>query len=76
MKKFGISDNLIIMDDDCFIGKKLEKNDFFYVQNGKIFPLIITSKFLKIDINKITQNFELYKIKAKNSKEEQNSDII
>ena len=27
MKKFGISDNIIIMDDDCFIGNKLEKDD-------------------------------------------------
>ena len=76
MKKFGISDNIIIMDDDCFIGKKLEKSDFFYAQNGNIFPLIITSKFLKIDKNKITESFEYYKIKAKNSKEEQNSDIF
>ena len=36
MKKFGISDNIIIMDDDYFIGKKLKKRDFFYVQNRKI----------------------------------------
>ena len=29
LKKFGISDNIIVMDDDCFIGNKLEKSDFF-----------------------------------------------
>ena len=76
MKEFGISDNIIIMDDDCFIGKKLKKSDFFYVKNGKVFPLIITSKFLKIDKLTVTKNFELYKNRAKNSKEEQNEDIF
>ena len=76
MKKFGISDNIIIMDDDCFIGKKLKKSDFFYVKHGKVFPLIITSKFLKINKLTIEKNFELYKTKAKNSKEEQNEDIF
>ena len=25
MKKFGISDNIIVMDDDCFVGRKLKK---------------------------------------------------
>ena len=49
MRKFGISDNIIIMDDDCFINKKLEKSDFFYVNNGKVYPLIVTSNFIKIN---------------------------
>ena len=76
MKKFGISDNIIIMDDDCFIGKKLDKKDFFYVQNHKVLPLIITSNFLKIDKITVKNYFDLYRIKAKNSKEEQNDDIF
>ena len=46
MKKFGISDNIIIMDDDCFIGNSLNKSDFFYVKNGKVVPLIINENFL------------------------------
>ena len=29
LKKFGISDNFILMDDDYFIGKELKKSDFF-----------------------------------------------
>ena len=29
MKKFGISENVIIMEDDCIIGDKLLKSDFF-----------------------------------------------
>ena len=56
MKKFGISDNFIAMDDDCFIGKKLQKKGFFYVENGKVLPYIITSKFLKINISRVSRN--------------------
>ena len=75
MKKFGISDNVIVMDDDCFIGKKLEKSDFFHVKNGKVVPSIITSIFLKLDKKIIEENCGIYKDKAKNSLEEQN-DVI
>ena len=56
MKKFGISNNIIVMDDDCFINEKLEKSDFFYVNNGKVVPSIITSEFQRI--NKI--NVHIY----------------
>ena len=76
MKKFGISDNIIIMDDDCFIGNKLDKKDFFYVKNGKVAPLITTSKFLKINKEEVVKKLEIYKKKAKLSKEEQNQDIF
>ena len=34
MKRFGISDNFIVMDDDYFIGAPLKKSDFFYVNNN------------------------------------------
>ena len=51
MKKYGISDNFIVMDDDCFIGKPLKKKDFFYIVNGKVTPLIISNLFLEIDNN-------------------------
>jgi hypothetical protein len=30
MEKFGLSKNFIYMDDDYFIGKPLNKSDFFY----------------------------------------------
>ena len=76
MKKFGISDNFIIMDDDYFIGKKLKKNDFFYVQYGKVIPLITCSQFFKIDKVTAQNNYYLYKLKAKMAKEEQNLDIF
>ena len=76
MKKFGISDNLIIMDDDCFIGTKLKKSDFFYIKQGKVLPAIISSIFLKIDKKSVQQNYELFQKKAEITKEEQNDDIF
>jgi len=49
LEKYGISDNFIAMDDDYFIGRPLNKTNFFYDINGKIKPLTITSKFTKIN---------------------------
>ena len=59
LKEFGLSNNFIAMDDDYFIGNKLSKNDFFYVKNGKILPVIPTDIFIKIDrkLLKIIANF-------------------
>ena len=76
IKKFGISDNVIVMDDDCFVGTKLSKNDFFYVDNGKVFPVIPTNNFILLDNKKIRKYYEMFRQKAKNSKEEQNGDIF
>ena len=76
LKKFGISDNIIIMDDDCFIGNKIEKSDFFYIKGGKVIPSIITSNFIKINEQSVKENRKLYEKKAKYSKEEQNNDVF
>ena len=76
MKKFGISDNFIVMDDDYFINHKRQKSDFFYVEDGKVVPLIITSKFLKIYRNISEIKLDFYKKRALNSREEQNYDIF
>ena len=76
MKEFGISDNIIVMDDDCFIGKKLEKSDFFHVKEGKVVPSIITSRLLKIDKRSVRKKCQFFKKKAKSSKKEQNKDIF
>ena len=74
MKKFNISDNFIIMDDDYFIGKKLKKSDFFYVENGKVVPSIVSTNFLKIEQKSVQENCELYEKKVKENKEEQGGD--
>ena len=76
MKEFGISDNFIVMDDDYFIGKRINKSDFFYVENGRVVPSIITTNFIKIERKKVKMNYDFYKYRAINSKEEQNDDIF
>ena len=76
MKEFGISDNFIVMDDDYFIGERLNKSDFFYVENGKVVPSIITSIFIQIEKQDVKKNYDFYKTLAINSKEEQNDDIF
>lgn len=76
MEKFGISDNFLMMDDDCFIGKKLKKTDFFDIENGKIVPSIITSNFLKISKDLVQEKYHFYNNLAKMSKEEQNYNIF
>ena len=76
MKDFGISDNFIVMDDDYFIGKRINKSDFFYVENGRVVPSIITTHFIQIERENVEMNYQFYKYKAKNSKEEQNNDIF
>lgn len=76
MKNFGISDNFIVMDDDCFIGRKLKKSDFFYVKDNNVVPAIISTKFLKIDKNTSQIKYDFYKAKALSSGKQQNSDIF
>ena len=49
MKKFGLSENFILMDDDYFIGKPLKKSDFFYEENGKVYPLSITGDYYELN---------------------------
>ena len=64
MKKFNISDNFIVMDDDYFIGQKLNKSDFFYVEKGKVVPSIIANQFHYQDMNSAKKNKNYYKKKA------------
>ena len=71
MKEFGISDNFIVMDDDCFIGKPLNKTDFFYVKNNKVVPLIINSKFHEIKKFEVEKKLlEYYEIIKKTNEEQ------
>lgn len=41
LKKFGVTNNFIYMNDDFFIGKSIKKSDFFYVNNNKVVPYVI-----------------------------------
>lgn len=44
LEKFGCSKNFIYMNDDYFIGKPLQKSDFFYEENGKVVPYVLYTK--------------------------------
>ena len=37
MKKFGLSENFILMDDDYFIAQPLNKSNFFYEEDVKFY---------------------------------------
>ena len=61
MKKFGMSENFILMDDDYFINSPLNKSDFFYEQNNQIFPLMITNDYYLMNERKIRMQHKQYK---------------
>ena len=50
MTKFNISDNFILMDDDCFFGKPIPKTKFFYYDENlkKVLPSVITDDFSEL----------------------------
>ena len=49
MKKFGLSENFILMDDDYFIAQPLNKDDFFYEENGTVYPALVTSDYYEMN---------------------------
>ena len=60
MKDFGISENFILMDDDNFIAQPLEKTDFFYEENGQVFPCLITSEYKVMVKNDLEEQLSKY----------------
>ena len=58
MKKFGLSENFILMDDDYFIARPINKNEMFYEENGQIYPAIITSDYYELDKKYLRQKKE------------------
>ena len=47
LSEFGLSENFILMDDDYFFGKPIDKTKFFYYdeEQKKVFPSIVTDEF-------------------------------
>jgi hypothetical protein len=41
------------MDDDYFIGKPINKNEFFYEDKGEVFPALITADYYEINKEEI-----------------------
>ena len=56
MKKFNISENFILMDDDNFIAQPLEKSDFFYEEKGEVYPCLISSKYYEMNKEKLEKS--------------------
>ena len=75
LTKFNISKNIIIMDDDYFIGKPLKKSDFFYVKNGKIVPSLVANIYNYETKDNIINNLNILRVKAKKSKRRQNEKV-
>ena len=72
LEKFNVSENIISMDDDYFIGKPLKKTDFFYVENGKVVPAIVAKQFNEETESYIINAKTHFKIKAKETDGKQN----
>ena len=64
MRQFGLSENFVLMDDDYFIGKPINKNEMFYEENGQIYPAIVASEYYEMDRNSI--NEDVLKLKQTN----------
>jgi hypothetical protein len=65
MKKFNMSKNFILMDDDYFIGKPLKKSDFFYVQDGEVVPSIVSNDFIELNEKSAKKKHNEFKKKIK-----------
>jgi hypothetical protein len=61
------------MDDDYFIGKPMNKSDFFYVENKKVYPAIINTNFEVQTINTAQNERNSYKRKMEREKRAQTS---
>ena len=67
MKKFGLSENFILMDDDYFFGKPIKKTDFFYYDDNlkKVLPSVVTDDFNEMIQKDIINNYNrLYRRKS------------
>ena len=62
LAKFNVSDNIILMDDDCFIGKPIKKSDFFYYdeEQKKVLPNIVSNEFKELNKEFIYKEYNNY----------------
>ncbi len=64
LENFGVSKNFIYMEDDYFIGRPLNKTDFFYydIKKKKVLPLLLTKYFQELNKEEIfNQSYNLIK---------------
>ena len=62
LSKFGLSENFILIDDDCFFGKPIKKTQFFYYDETikKVLPSIINDDFSEMIRNKIIIDYNIF----------------
>ena len=58
VKKFGLSDNFLYMNSNYFIGKPLNKSEFFWEEDGLIVPLLTSSKYNEIYYNELHNDYK------------------
>ena len=68
MKKYGMSENFILMDDDYFINYPINKSELFYEENNKIVPLMITNDYYIMNEKKIKLQHKHHFLLAKKDK--------
>ena len=70
MTKFGLSENFILMDDDCFFGKPIKKTDFFYYdeESKKVVPSVVTDDFTEMIKSDILKEYQKLYAKRKTIK--------
>ena len=66
LEKYGLADNFIYMDDDFFIGKEIEKTEFFYYDENekRVVPCLLNSIFSELNKEStLAQYWNVFKTK-------------
>jgi hypothetical protein len=61
LEKFGLSENFIYFDDDFFVGKELNKSNFFYYDENE---KRVVPSLLNVDFNELNKTFVLERYKS------------
>ena len=59
LSRFGMADNFILMDDDYFIGKPINKNKFFYYDENekKVVPNLVSDEFRELNKDEVNREY-------------------
>lgn len=62
LSKFGLSENFILIDDDCFFGKPIKKSQFFYYDEElkKVLPSIVNDDFSELIRKKVARDYNIF----------------
>ena len=59
LEKFGLSNNFIYMDDDFFIGKEIDKSEFFYYdeKEKRVVPFLLNGIFSELNRERTLESY-------------------